>query len=128
MKAETTDPPINRPKPKNKRLLSDSDDEECKEHVNKLAKTNNDDQMAKLAFEEMCETTIKELQDLFPEIDVCEIQDALIESNWSVFNASIKLGNLYEGTGDADASNDADTKHTKTDASDANKLKDGIRL
>ncbi|XP_054163041.1 SWI/SNF-related matrix-associated actin-dependent regulator of chromatin subfamily A containing DEAD/H box 1-like [Oppia nitens] len=106
IKCDTIESPINIPKNRVKRRLDDSDDEELSRKQIKTTTTTNDkngsadkrieDDIGKMAFEEMCENTIKELQSLFPEIDICEIQDALIQSDWSVFNASILLGNLYE--------------------------------
>lgn len=93
--SESIDSPINLPKKVNKRMFFDEDeDEDRKNKKQMISNYETNDEIGKSNFEDMCETSIKELIDLFPEIDVCEIQDALIESNWSVFNASIKLGNL----------------------------------
>src|SRR5258708_7400276 len=54
-------------------------------------KLDNNEDKAKIDFEKMCEDSIQELQKMFPQIDIFEIQDALIECDWSVFNASIQL-------------------------------------
>ncbi|CAG2107895.1 unnamed protein product [Medioppia subpectinata] len=96
---QSTESPINLPKSRVKRVIDDSDDEDVSRKQQKTSSNSyslNEDAIGKMAFEEMCESTIRELQQLFPEIDICEIQDALIQSDWSVFNASIKLGNLYD--------------------------------
>jgi SWI/SNF-related matrix-associated actin-dependent regulator 1 of chromatin subfamily A len=93
---DSFDSPLNLPKKVNKRIFIDDEEEENghKHKKQALYQYETNDEIGRIAFENMCESAIKELMDLFPEIDVCEIQDALLETNWSVFNASIKLGNL----------------------------------
>jgi SWI/SNF-related matrix-associated actin-dependent regulator 1 of chromatin subfamily A len=94
---DSFDSPLNLPKKLNKRIFFDDEEEEDNGRNHKrqaLHQYETNDEIGRIAFENMCESAIKELMDLFPEIDVCEIQDALLETNWSVFNASIKLGNL----------------------------------
>lgn len=103
------DSPVYAPKNPKKRVIIDSDDEE-----RAVKKKKQEEDLARLAFEETCEKSIADLQALFPEIDVCEIQDALIQSDWSVFNASIRLGNLYEGTGAEEAEEPAKTNGTQS--------------